>query len=185
MSARLNSAGLALPERYTTWLVCLLATAAGLSVLYTTPWGTGTGFDQGTYIGAARNLLAGRGLAIPWGVSAGQQVTHFPPLFPLLLAAIGGLGPDPWEAARYVNAILRSVNVLVGACLAARLAPTSWTAAPLAASLLFASVHMEFVHGSAWSEPLFLCLLFASLLLLADYVARPHARLIIGSALVG
>ena len=53
----------------------------------------------------ARNLLAGRGLTIPWGAWAGQPVSHFPPLFPLVLAAIGSLGLDPWDAARYLNAL--------------------------------------------------------------------------------
>jgi len=154
-------------------------------VLYTTPWGTGTGFDQGTYIGAARNLLAGRGLAIPWGITAGQQVTHFPPLFPVALAAIGTLGPDPWEAARYLNAVLRATNVLAGALLAARLAPGARLAPPLAGGLLLVSVQMEFVHGSAWSEPLFLSLLSASLWLLARHLAGGSQRALVGSAGLG
>lgn len=147
--------------------VGLLALLAGLSVLYTTPWGTGTGFDQGTYIGAARNLLAGRGLTIPWGIAAGQPLTHFPPLFPVLLALGGTLGPDPWVIARYLNAGLRSIDVALCAFLAWRLSPVP-ASALLAAFLLLCSVHMEFVFGSAWSEPLFLALALTSLYALAS-----------------
>src|SRR6516165_8924809 len=96
-------------------VVIALALVAAVSVLYTTPWGVGTGFDQGTYIGTARNLLAGRGLSIAWGEASGQPMTQFPPLYPLVLAGFGALGPDPWQVARYLNAALRAFDLLLAA----------------------------------------------------------------------
>src|SRR5262249_32377513 len=131
---------------------------AAWSVIYTTPWGTGTGWDQAMYIGAARNLLAGRGVTVAWGPDTGKPLTHFPPLYPLVLALGGPLGLDPWGVARYLNAALRAVDLVMVSLLAWRVGGRSHLAALIAAFLMLTSVHMEFVHGSAWSEPLFLVL---------------------------
>ena len=99
-------------------LVVAASLLAGWSVIYTTPWGTGTGWDQAMYIGAARNLLAGKGLTIAWGLDQGKPLTHFPPLFPSVLALLGLGGLDPWDAARYLNAALRGIDLLLVALLA-------------------------------------------------------------------
>jgi hypothetical protein len=164
----------------------LLAGAATSLVLYATPWGTGTGWDQVMYIGAARSLLAGRGLTIAWGAEAGQPLTHFPPLFPLILAGIGTLGIDPFDGARYLNAVLRGVNLLLLVALVHHLAPATPLAAVIAGLLFFTSVHVASLHGQAWSEPLFLPLCFSALLLMAGYLNRPGlARLMAGAALTG
>jgi hypothetical protein len=163
-------------------VVLVLALVAASSVVYTTPWGVGTGFDQGTYIGAARNLLAGRGLSIPWGEASGQPMTQFPPLYPLVLAGVGAFGADPWQAARYLDVVLRAVDLLLAAGVAWRIKATP--AAPLlAAFLLCCSVHMEFVFGSAWSEPLFLALMLISLALLAEFVVVRSTKLLVACAL--
>ena len=102
-----------------TWsLVAVLSLVAAWSVLFTTPWGTGTGWDQAMYIGAARDLLAGKGLTVAWSMDAGRPLTHYPPLFPAMLALLGMSGADPWDVARYVNAVLRGVDLLVVSLLA-------------------------------------------------------------------
>ncbi|MBV9170489.1 MAG: hypothetical protein JOZ81_10435 [Chloroflexi bacterium] len=160
------------------------AVLAGVSVLYTTPYGTGSGFDQATYIGAARNLLSGQGLSIPWGVDAGKSLTQFPPLFPVTLAAIGAAGVDPWQGARYVNAFLRIVDVLLAAAIALRIQPGILVAPLVTAFVLCCSVHMVFVFGSAWSEPLFLALALSSLYLLARFLESGSLRLLGACAVV-
>ncbi len=158
-----------------------LCLAAGWSVVYTTPWGTGTGWDQAMYIGAARNLLAGKGLTIAWSLDVGKPLSHFPPLFPTVLALLGTTGWDPWDAARYLNAVLRGVDLLVVALMAAWASGSRWPAL-IAAFFMFTSVHMEFVHGSAWSDPLFLVLVLASLTLAVRYLAHGQRIALVGAA---
>jgi hypothetical protein len=170
----------------TTWIwtaVLALCLAAGWSVVFTTPWGTGTGWDQAMYIGAARNLLAGNGLTIAWSLDVGKPLSHYPPLFPAALAFFGLSGLDPWEAARDLNAALRGVDLLVVALLAAWAGGSRWSAC-IGAFLMFTSVQMEFLHGSAWSDPLFLVLVLASLALTVRYLAHGRKPVLIGAAAV-
>jgi hypothetical protein len=158
-----------------------LCLVAGWSVVYTTPWGTGTGWDQAMYIGSARNLLAGQGLTLAWSLDLGKPLSHFPPLFPSVLAVLGQGGWDPWDSARYLNAVLRGVDLLVVALMAAAAGGSRWSAL-IAAFLMFTSVHMEFVHGSAWSDPLFLVLVLVSLALTVRYLAHGHTMVLVGAA---
>lgn len=159
-----------------------LALVAVWSVMYTTPWGTGTGWDQAMYIGAARDLLAGRGLTIAWGADVGKPLTHFPPLYPTALALGGLSGWDPWSVARYLNAALRGIDLLLVSLLAWQVGRRSHAAALIAAFLMLTSVHMEFVHGSAWSEPLFMVLALPSLALLARSIVSGSTTALIGAS---
>jgi hypothetical protein len=161
-------------------LVVIVSFAAAGSVLYTTPWGTGTGWDQAMYIGAARNLLLGKGLTIAWSLDLGKPLTHFPPLFPSVLGLLGLGGLDPWDAARYLNAALRAVDLLLVALFAAWAGGSRW-AAVIAAFVMLTSVHMEFVHGSAWSDPLFLVLTLAALALGVRHLSVGGQRALIGA----
>ena len=64
--------------------------------------------DSAFYVGTARNLLDGHGLTAPPG---SPPLSHFPPLFSLVLAAVGWLtGLDPLDAAGVVNALLLGVT---------------------------------------------------------------------------
>jgi 4-amino-4-deoxy-L-arabinose transferase-like glycosyltransferase len=136
------------------------------------------------YIGAARNLLSGHGLTIAWSTTAGTPLTHYPPMFPFALALLGITGLDPWEAARYLNAALRSADLLLVALLAKRAGAGSPWAALIAAFLMLTSVHMEFVHGSAWSEPLFFVLTLLSLALVARYLANGSRLALLGAGVL-
>jgi len=161
-------------------LVVVASVVAGWTVIYTTPWGTGTGWDQAMYIGAARNLLAGKGLTIAWSLDQGKPLTHFPPMFPSVLALLGVGGLDPWDAARYLNAALRAIDLLLVALLATWAGGSRWAAA-IAAFLMLTSVHMEFVHGSAWSDPLFLVLALAALALGVRHLSTGGRLALIGA----
>ena len=74
-------------KRFDLSLLCilLLALGGGLLVLFASPWGIGLSPDSVQYIQAARNLRLGFGLSI-WGKQGYQPLTHFPPLYPLILA---------------------------------------------------------------------------------------------------
>src|SRR5262245_21859769 len=161
-------------SRSTPLFVIPFALVAMASVLYATPYGPGTGWDQSMYIGSARALLHGDGLSIPWGTDAGQPLSHFRPLFPLSLATLGLFGIDPLDGARYLNSLLRGLNLVLLGWLMTRLAPRNLIGPLVTLFLFFTSVHMATLLDEAWSEPLFLPLCFGALYLLARYVSRPE-----------
>ncbi|OUC07239.1 hypothetical protein RY27_16060, partial [Litorilinea aerophila] len=114
----------------------VLALAGAGAVLYATAWGLGASPDSAAYIGVARNLLAGRGLGVPFGQTADVPLTHFPPLYSLALALVGGLsGTDPWLSGRWLQAALLALSVLGVGGMAYGLARRSGRAALLAGLL--------------------------------------------------
>lgn len=139
-----------------------------LGVLYATAPGAGISPDSTQYIGAARNLLMGRGLrTIRWFETNWVPLTHFPPLFPSVLALGGLFGPDPAVVARWLNAFLMGANVfLLGYSLHRTTGGAVWTAL-LGSVLVLTSVNLVEVHTWAWSEPLMLFCGFAGLLALS------------------
>jgi hypothetical protein len=152
------------------WVGVIFVSLAGAAVMLTsTRLGIGASPDSVIYIGAARNLLAGRGLTVPFGSQLDGPLTHYPPLYPALLAGLGALTGDPAAAARWLAAALFGANVLLVAGMVAASRPTAnW--APLAgAGLVLVAPAMVSLHSMAWSEPLFLLLGFSGLLLLAVY----------------
>jgi len=149
-------------------IAILAATAKGL---YVSP-------DAVFYVGTARNWLDGRGLTPPPGL---PPLEHFPPLFTLALAALGRVGLDPLDGARLVNVVAFAGTVLlVGLVVRSR---TGSVAAASAASVLAAAaVDLLTYSASALSEPLFILLAIAGLVVLAVYLDRPSPALLAGAA---
>jgi len=133
-------------------LLAVLAIAGVAAVLYGTAAGAHISPDSTSYIGAARSLLAGRGLTVAgrvWG-----PLTHYPPLFSVLLALGGMVGPDPAVVARWLNALLMGGNILLLGCLLHRgSGGAPWTAA-LGGLLMLGSPDVVTWHLWALSEPL-------------------------------
>jgi len=149
-------------------------TAATGKGLYVSP-------DSVFYVGSARNLLGGSGLRSPPGL---QPLGHFPPLFSLVLAAVGRTGLDPLDAARVVNVVVMGATVLlVGLVL--RALTGSLPAALIGATLTAAAVDVLTFSAAALSEPLFVLLALAGLIVLSVYLDRRRpAALVAASALV-
>jgi len=165
----------------------LVALFAGFSgVLVTTRWGIGASPDSVAYLGVAHNLMSGRGLSLPFGDLTDTPLTRFPPLYPMLLAGLGQVAADPVVAARWLQAALFAANAALVAVFVARVVrPTVWAAA-LGSLLLVASPAMLEMHSMAWSEPLFLFLGTASLLLTGDALGdRAWKRSAAAGALAG
>ncbi len=90
-------------------VVAAAALGAGLVLLRQASYGPSMGPDAVNYVTVARNLLAGdglNGLDGPW--------VAWPPLYPAILAAIGGLfGLDPYAVAGPLNALIFGLTILV------------------------------------------------------------------------
>lgn len=165
-------------------LVALVALAGGVAVLYGTRHGAGISPDSIAYIGAARNLLHGYSFSLPYGQLHPTPLTQFPPLYPLVLAGGGLLGLEPFSGARWVNAFVFGLGIfLVGNVVLRHTAAGSWVAVGGALLMLTSPVLLT-IALMAWTEPLFLLCGFASLWLLAKFMAQPNRYGLYASAVL-
>jgi energy-converting hydrogenase Eha subunit E len=136
-------------------IVLLIGALAAALLLYATPWGLGLGGDSYYYVSGAQSLLAGQGFSHPTAGGSTRPITHFPPLYPALLAAVASLGSNVLDAARITHALLFAANVLASACFL-------WTAtgrrmwAAVGISLIALSPAGLSVHSWLLSEPMFI-----------------------------
>jgi 4-amino-4-deoxy-L-arabinose transferase-like glycosyltransferase len=166
---------------------CLVLSLLGILVLlYVTAWGVGVSPDSTVYIGAARHLLHGEGLSVLGGRSGQlEPLTHYPPLYPALLALASVGRSDPLAAARWVNALVFGANILLAGLSARLSARRSAAGAGLVASLLVACApDLLEIHSMAWTEPLFILFCMAALLLLAAYLERGRRALLLLAGLM-
>lgn len=169
------------------YLICilLLALAGGCLILRSTRWGLGVSPDSVNYIQAARNLASGFGLTL-WSEAGYTAMTHFPPLYSLVLAAILISHIDILTGARWLQVVIFSANI-------ASIGMIIWLSAPgarwlgmLAAGLALAALPMLQIHSWALSEPLFIFLGIWSSFILYWHLVKPSWILLLGSAaLVG
>lgn len=159
-----------------------LAVLAASAVLYGTWLGIGLSNDSVNYLRAARGLLEGQGLIVLQGLhyTGPVPMTHWPPLYPLLLAASGWLGLDMESFARVANALLLAANVLLVGRFA--LENGGSTAGALVVAFLFATNReVLYAHQMAWTEPLYLFTALSSLALLTRHLQAPRPALIWGA----
>jgi len=152
-----------------------------LALVWGTPWGVGTGPDSAKYIGAARNFLAGKGLTLPLVLDEVPAMTHYPPLYPFVLACGGYLGLDPLNGARWLNVLLAGLNVFVIGCLLYSYT-RSYPVALAGAALVASSPVMISIYLWASSEPLFIPFVLLGILWLACYFDDPRRLYLIVSA---
>jgi len=159
----------------------LLAAIGVAAVLFSTTWGIGLTPDSLTYVGAARNLLAGNGLSSSTSTGNLQPMVMYPPLFPLLIAATGLFG-DPLEGARYLNALIFGANIFMVGLLIYRYTGRSIGAGVFGAVLMLTSDAMLSVHSRAISEPVYILSVLVALLLLSSYLDCPKQSYLLMSA---
>ncbi len=178
-------------------LTALTIAAGGLAARATRA-GVGLSNDSFVYLSAARHLAEGRGLLVSpcvsyeggtWAALGENPVTltHFPPLYPAAVAALGRLGLDLRESARWLNVVLFSVNVAIfGLALFGRCRSDI---PPLVATLwIVLSFDLIYLHVMAWSEPLSLALGFGGLTILGSWIdgrGPRSAGLLLAAALTG
>jgi len=170
------------------FISALAVIGAGGTALHmaSTQWGIGLSADSAVYIAGARGLLQGHGYSFPQGGGVWNAITLWPPFYSVVLAALGLLGLEPLEGARWLNsALLGGSTVLIGLLLRDTLKPSRLT--PLMGALLFLLVDDTLsAFGWAWSDGLALFLGFAGLLLMGRYMKTRHRGALWASAgLVG
>lgn len=140
------------------WFLLISAGIAGLSAAsaaYATAAGAELSHDSVAYLAAARSLLDGQGLVIPFGAEHPIPFTHWPPLYPLGLALGGILTHDVDSAARWLSVALFALNTMLVAVLARKF--TGSAIFGCGAAFLFASSFALLrLHAMVMTEPLFI-----------------------------
>lgn len=172
------------PLERSSYRLCVIMAVAGLTVvLYSTTWGAAISPDSVTYVGAARNLVAGHGLSVREAGGQFSPMTHFPPLFPMLIAIPGILGIDPLDTARWLNALVFSANILlVGLAVYRYTSGTVWLSV-LGSFLMLTSFNMLVIHSTAITEPLFILFGISGLLLLDIHIEERRPLSLLFSAI--
>lgn len=165
--ARLRDLAAALPAPSERLVMVLLAATVGLvGVLTVTPWPVGAFQDDAMYTVLARSLAEGHGYRF-LNLPGEPNATHFPPGYPLLLAALWKLWPrfpDNIVLFKFANAVLLALAALGAFRFTRRRfrAPVVVSAGVAVVGTL--SIVVLIVTGVIMSEPLFLALLFPALL---------------------
>lgn len=162
-------------ERLVQAILAALATV--VVVVSIGPYPVGVFQDDGIYTVLAKSLATGEGyryLQMPGTPNA----THYPPLYPLFLAALWKLFPAfPANVTvfKFVNAALIGVTAVLTWRFARRWVGMGPWAAALTAGAFAAGTPMVFLGVLVLSEPLFLAVLFP-VLMACERATRTGAR---------
>lgn len=157
------------------------------AVVSITPWPVGTIQDDATYIVLAKSLATGEGyrqLSLP----GTPLVTHYPPGYPFLLAVLWRFFPefpDNVVVFKYANALLLGLAAFGVYALARGRAQLSTVGASATAVAGTACVLVLYVTGIVVSEPLFMALMFAALIVSEKAAEDGKLGWAIGAAALG
>lgn len=152
------------------WAVGLALTATA-AALVTTRHGPSVAPDSVTYVSAARNLVDGRGFTD----FTGEPVTVFAPAYPALLAAGERVGIDAFSFARLTNALVVGAIVLFAFLLLRRHVASTWLTIGATALVAFSS-QLLIIAGYVSTDPLFIALTLAFILVMEEFRAKPDRR---------
>ena len=141
-----------------------------LIALFMMKHGIGVSSDSVQYMSAAENLARGDGLLVYDGSGGFKMLSTWPPLLPFVLSLFELLNIGIEAGARWLNASLFAVNVVLLGLLARR-ASGSKLSGILVAILAASASAMLQVHASLWAEALFITLFLLGLVCLQKYLA--------------
>jgi len=171
-------------DRRTRWFVAFSAcigACAFFAILWITAGGIGVSPDSTIYIDTAQNLLAGNGF-----VARGAPMTHYPPLYPILLAVSGSFGSDILESARYLNALLFAANVILCSVAVWLATERSLCAAALTGLWVMVSYGIVQPHAMVLSEPPFMVFVLIALVALTVFIGKQRGHwLYLASVAIG
>jgi 4-amino-4-deoxy-L-arabinose transferase-like glycosyltransferase len=170
-------------------LILAVITLIGIIVVLTaTNWGIGASPDSVVYIGGARSIILNMGFSMITVGGGAEPITHHAPFYPLLLASTVSMNIDPVIGARWINALLFGLNILVVGIILRSVSIENevdiyWISIVGSLFMLAAPIMLE-IHVMAWTEPLFLFLGFSGLVLLAIYLQNSSRGYLILSGLM-
>ena len=160
----------------------LLGLIGVLTILYSTRWGVGIAYDSFGYLSGAENLLRGQGYSHVTGLGEIEPTNQWPPLFSLAITPFGFAGLSVSEGARWLNALLFGINILLIGYFVYR--NTTFWPAIFASLITLTSIDLIRLHTTAYSEPLYFFLGLTGLYFLDNYLNTSRTRPLIISALL-
>lgn len=153
-----------------SWRFWIIPVLVVVLIFVMSSQGIGISPDSISYISAARNLWAGEGFIRATTTGGYEFMSHFPPVFPLLLLVTG----VAWNVAGGVvlNAIFAAASIYLTAKIATHYTTNKWLVL-LSQVLVGVSASFLYVHVHLWSEPMFIAF---SLLLISLAVENYHAH---------
>ncbi len=164
-------------NKSTNWLSIIGAAFFLLGVytiLYYTPHQIGVSHDSINYLDVANNLLEGNGFYKNF-TGRFEPLTTYQPFYPFILSIFSLNFFEPVAVARYLNAILYGLNVVLGGILAYRASGKNSLAYILTMAGLLSSHTLLISHLHAWTEPLFTALLFTGFLWLDKFLLNQYS----------
>ena len=128
-----------------------------------TPWGVRAGYDSLFYISAAQNLVNGLGLSRLMAEGTVIPLTHFPPLYSLVVAGFSFLVKgDILLSARWTAVLVFGINIVLFGFLCYRYSRSKLAGILGAIFCLFSPILLN-VNISAFSEGLYIALLLPAI----------------------
>ena len=158
-------------------VVALAGLGAAHILVRTATYGAEVNFNSVDYLSTAINFLAGEG----WRDFLGRPLVTLPPLFPLLLAAGGWLGIEPFAAGRWINATAFGLTILVAGCwLRSNLRSRGLALA--APATIAVSLPLSELASFLMTESLFVLFTLLALMHLASFLHRRTAAFLYWAA---
>ena len=142
-------------------------------------YGPGISPDSTKYFEVAKSLLSGNGF-----YGSDFSVSHYPPVYPILLAIVNFFNGDNLLPARFLHAILFSVNVCLFVYAVQKSTDNSLWASILILMVFIASAPLILIYSMAWSESPFIVFSISTLLLCSYYCLRPSTKLLLATSIV-
>src|SRR5438876_5374958 len=157
-----------LPTCWLDWLILLVCAVGSFGiVLFATRWGAGLSIDSLRYLKAGAHVDVALGLSD----SPGMRLTHYPPLFPMVLSLGRFFSIDAWTTARWLNASLMALSTILTGTIFLKLGGARSWAGLWGVALFAVAPDLMLVHAMVWSEPLYIALMLVTVLAFLIYLA--------------
>ena len=166
----------------TSTLLLPVSIASTIMLFLVMDLGVGVSTDSIVFLSAAENILNhGQIYVTAYGVN--EPMTHFPPLYPLILAGLSFIFRCSIEtSAKLTGALTFGMNIyLVGIIL--RKTGVSLKNAIFAILLLAFSEYMIIIHAKMFTEPLFITFMLLSFIFLEKYLRNSQILTLIFASL--
>lgn len=157
---------------YVLFLSCLSLIGLAFVMIATSKYGAGVSSDAARNLSTAESLVLGRGFVD----MVGAPLVLWPPLYPLLIAALSKLTSlDVFTVAWYLNVFLYCLNIWLSGWLLYLIFRDKLNYAVAGSLIVLLSRSMLRIHANVASEPLFATLMLV-FLLMADAYLRSGTR---------
>jgi hypothetical protein len=176
----------AVPRIERKLLACYLALAllAGALVAWATPHGLVIySGDSLNYVEGARNIVAGNGYSASIPPAPREPIVHFPPLYPMAIAAVDAVIHKPYPAARWVSILCFAGSAFLICAMVWRATGGNFLAG-LAAGILFTvNPTLIWQFTEPLSETIFILLALAGQTALIEALTRNRLNWLLVAAL--